>query len=117
MLKRCVFSDHNTKGACNAIWQNVPCVAAAVTINRLPSFTVLLLFGTNNVLFDLFTIKDREYDYRNVLKIELSEYKTVTSGKNTLQFNGANLFNSLGNDFKNGLNYSEFKAKLKTCYG
>ena len=66
---------------------------------------------------DLFTIKDREYDYRNVLKIELSAYKTVTYGKNTLQFNGANLFNSLGNDFKNGLNYSEFKAKLKTWYG
>ena len=37
--------------------------------------------------------------------------------KNTSQFNGANLFNSLGNDFKNGLNYSEFKAKLKTWYG
>ena len=62
-------------------------------------------------MHDLFTIKDREYDYRNVLKIELSTYKTVTYGKNTLQFN------SLGNDFKNGLNYSEFKAKLKTWYG
>ena len=32
-------------------------------------------------LHDLFTIKDREYDYRNVLKIELSKYKTVTYGK------------------------------------
>ena len=32
-------------------------------------------------LHDLFTIKDREYDYRNVLKIELSTYKTVTYGK------------------------------------
>ena len=40
-------------------------------------------------LLDLFTIKDREYNYRHVLKIELSKYKTVTSGKNTLQFNGA----------------------------
>ena len=66
---------------------------------------------------DLFPIKDREYDYRNVLKIELSNYKTVTYGKNTLQFNGAKLFISLGNDFKNGLNYSEFKAKLKIWYG
>ena len=31
-------------------------------------------------MHDLFTIKDREYDYRNVLKIELSTYKTVTYG-------------------------------------
>ena len=53
---------------------------------------------------------DRKYDYRNVLKIKLSKYKTVTYSKNTLQFNGAKLFNSLGNDFKNRLNYSEFKA-------
>ena len=68
-------------------------------------------------LHDLFIIKDREYDYRNVLKIELSRYKTVTYGENTLQFNGAKLFNSLKNNFKNGLNYSEFKAKLKTWYG
>ena len=64
-------------------------------------------------LHDLFAIKDREYDYQNVLKIELSTYKTVTYGKNTLQFNGANLFNSLGNDFKNGLNYSELKQSSK----
>ena len=68
-------------------------------------------------MHDLFTAKDREYDYRNVLKIELSKYKTVTYGKNTLHFNGAKLFNSLGNKFKNGLNYSEFKANLKTWYG
>ena len=67
-------------------------------------------------LHDLFIIKDTEYDYRNVLKIELSKYKTVTYDKNTLQFNGAKLFNSLGNDYKNRLNYSEFKAKLKTLY-
>ena len=61
-------------------------------------------------LHDLFTINDRKYDYRNVLKIKLSKYKTVTYSKNTLKFNGAKLFNSLGNDFKNRLNYSEFKA-------
>ena len=40
-------------------------------------------------LHDFFIIKDRKYDYRNVLKIELSKYETVTYGKNTLQFNGA----------------------------
>ena len=68
-------------------------------------------------LHDLFIIKDTEYDYRNVLKIELSRYKTVTYGENTLQFNGAKLFNSLKTAFKNRLNYSEFKAKLKTWYG
>ena len=48
-------------------------------------------------LYDLFIIKDREYDYRNVLKIELSKCKTVTYGINTLPVNGAKLFNSLGN--------------------
>ena len=69
-------------------------------------------------MHDLFIIKNREYDYRNVLKIELSKYKTVTCtyGKNTLTFNG-NEFGNLGNEFKNGLNYSEFKANLKTWYG
>ena len=55
--------------------------------------------------------------YRNVLNIELSTYETVTYGKTTLPVNGAKLFNSLGNEFKNGLNYSEFKAKLKTWCG
>ena len=68
-------------------------------------------------LHDLFIIKNREYDYKNVLNIELSKYKTVTYGKNTLPVNGAKLFNSLGNEFKKGRNYSEFKAKLKTWYG
>ena len=48
-------------------------------------------------LHDLFIIKDREYDYRNVLKIELFKYNTVTYGKNTLPFDGAKLLNSLGN--------------------
>ena len=42
--------------------------------------------------------------------------KEITYGKKTLQFNGAKLFNSLGHDFKNGLNYPDFKAKLKTWY-
>ena len=44
-------------------------------------------------------------------------YRTVTYGKITLPVNGAELFNFLGNEFINGLNYSEFKAKLKTWYG
>ena len=43
--------------------------------------------------------------------------KQITYGKKTLQFNGAKLFNFLGHDFKNGLNYPEFKAKPKTWYG
>ena len=68
-------------------------------------------------MHDLFIIKDREYDYRNVLKIELSKYKTVTYDKSTLPFKGAKLFNRLGNEIKNGLTYSKFKAKLKTWYG
>ena len=46
-------------------------------------------------LHELFIIKDREYDYRNVLNIELSKYKRVTYGKNTLPFFGVKLFNSL----------------------
>ena len=46
-------------------------------------------------LHKLFIIKDRKYDYRNVLKIELSKYKRVTYGKNTLPFIGVKLFNSL----------------------
>ena len=57
-------------------------------------------------LHDLFIIKKKEYDYRNALKIELSKYKTVTYGKNTLPVNGAKLFNSLGNEFKKGRHYS-----------
>ena len=64
-------------------------------------------------LHDLFTIKDKKYDYRNVLKIELSKYKTVTYGKNTLQFNGAKLFNSLGNYFKMDLITQNLKQSSK----
>ena len=42
----------------------------------------------------------------------------MAHSKVTLPFNGAKLFNSFENEFKNGLNYSEFKAKLKTIvYG
>ena len=57
-------------------------------------------------LHDLFIIKNREYYYGNVLNIELSKYKTVTYGKNTLPVNGAKLFNYLGNEFKKGRHYS-----------
>ena len=54
MLKRyvfkCFFKYHNTRGAFNAIGRVFHSVAAAVSINRLPSFTVLLLLGTNDVV-------------------------------------------------------------------
>ena len=49
-------------------------------------------------------------------KLNYLSIKQLHNGKNTLPVNGAKLFNSLGNKFKNVLNYSEFKAKLKTRY-
>ena len=56
ILKRCVpkcFKDHNTRGAYNLMPSGrvFYSVAAAVSINCLPSFTVLLLLGTNDVVF------------------------------------------------------------------
>ena len=46
------FKDHNTIGehlmSSARVFHRV---AAAVSISRLPSFTVLLLLGTNDVLF------------------------------------------------------------------
>ena len=66
---------------------------------------------------DLFHIKIREHNYRNALKIELPRFNTITYGKSTLHFNGAKLYNSLGNEFKNARTFTEFNAKLKTWYG
>ena len=54
------------------------------------------------------------FDLTYLIKKSNDMVSQMARSKVTLPFNGAKLFNSFENEFKNGLNYSEFKAKLKT---
>ena len=58
------------------------------------------------------------FDLTYLIKKSNDMVSQMARSKVTLPFNGAKLFNSFENEFKNGLNYSKFKAKLKTIvYG
>ena len=68
-------------------------------------------------LNDMFKIKKCEYDYRNMLTIVLPKYKTVTHGKDSLQYNAVKLFNCLNNEYKIVPTLLEFKSKIKNWNG
>ena len=65
----------------------------------------------------MFSQKSRAYDYRDPSILTLPKYNTITHGKKCFMYEGAKLWNSIGNGIKTIENISEFKMLLKKWNG
>ena len=68
-------------------------------------------------LHNMFTVKESNYNFRNMLALEQPKYNTVKYGFNSVIYQGAKLWNMLGNEVKQVDTLKEFKWLIKSWEG
>ena len=68
-------------------------------------------------LNDLFTIKERKYQLRNVSIIDRDKVQTTNHGLKSFKDNGAKIWNSLPNSCKSAISVEDFKVLIKSWNG
>ena len=65
----------------------------------------------------MFTVKESNYNFRNILALEQPKYNTVKYGFNSVIYQGAKLWNMLGNEVKQVDTLNKFKWLIKSWEG
>ena len=68
-------------------------------------------------LNDLFTIKERKYQLRNVSIIDRDKVQTTNHGLKSFKYYGAKIWNSLPNSCKSAISVEDFKVLIKSWNG
>ena len=68
-------------------------------------------------LNDLFTIKERKYELRNVSIIDRDKVQTTYHGLKSFKDYGAKIWNSLPNSYKSAISVEDFKVLIKSWNG
>ncbi len=69
------------------------------------------------LMWDLFSLKDRPYDLRGQLLLKIPPARTKTYGINSLIFKASILWNTLPNEYKQSQTVAIFKLKIKKWLG
>ena len=65
-------------------------------------------------MWDLFTMKMVEYDFRIKILCRLPPTRSQRFGKNSLKFNGSLLWNNLSDEIRTAQSLAIFKQKIKS---
>ena len=68
-------------------------------------------------LHNIFNSKEQKYNTRKTKILEMPKYNYERYGKQSLSYNGAQLWNMLNNDFKNAINVNDFKRLVTSWDG
>ena len=64
-----------------------------------------------SIINELFQIKNRHYNTRNIYVLKLPPARTSYLGTNSLIFKGSFIWNNLSNEIRNSQNLAEFRQK------
>ena len=69
------------------------------------------------IMCNLFQLKERPYDLRGQMLLQIPTTKTITYGTNSLLFKASILWNSLPNEYKSAKSVNIFKNAIKSWSG
>ncbi len=94
---------------------------ATLCVSRLTSAMCEIFKAVNDIgpeyLKKYFTLKDHVYESRTVMPLVVLKFKSVKFGKRSLSYDGAFLWNTIGNSFKLNEPLSDFKRQTLNCDG
>ena len=95
--------------------------SSTILLSRLRSVVIEVykcLYKLNPYfLNELFHVKKSSYNLRDTCILQVPQFKKVTYGKHTIQYYGSHLWNCLPNDFKQCIDFNDFKKMIMNWKG